>query len=91
MNKKELLARVQRYMGPGTTRSTAAAAVEAVLGSVLALTQEPGQRLQITHFGAFERVRRPARRAYHIPSGQFIELPPRTRLTFTPSYRFPRP
>lgn len=76
-------------MGPGTTRSTAAAAVEAVLGSILALTQEPGQRLQLTRFGAFERVQRPARRAYHIPTGQFTEVPAHTRLTFTPAQGFP--
>ena len=30
MNKKQLIARVQRYMGPGATQSTASAAVEAV-------------------------------------------------------------
>ena len=34
MNKKQLIARVQRYMGPGATRSTASAAVEAVLASI---------------------------------------------------------
>lgn len=88
MNKKELLARVQRYMGPGTTRSTAAAAVEAVLGSILALTQEPGQRVQISRFGAFERVQRAARRQFSIPAGRVVETPPRERLAFTPSRGF---
>lgn len=76
-------------MGPGTTRSTAAAALEAVLGSVLSLTAE-GDRLQITNFGAFERKQRPARQAYHIPSGAMSEVPPHSRLTFTPAKAFPR-
>ncbi|MCH5285091.1 MAG: HU family DNA-binding protein [Akkermansiaceae bacterium] len=89
MNKKELLARVQRYMGPGTTHSTASAAVEAVLGSILDLTQAEGQRLRITRFGAFERVRRPARQAFCIPAGQPREVAAHSRLIFTPARGFP--
>ena len=75
-------------MGPGTTRSTASAAVEAVLGAVLALTEQ-GEPLRITRFGTFRRCRRPARRAYHIPDGAVREVAPQSRLTFTPSSTFP--
>ena len=75
-------------MGPGTTRSTASAAVEAVLGSILSLTEQ-GERLHITRFGSFQRVRRPARRAFHIPSGEVQEVPEHERLTFTPAEGFP--
>ena len=75
-------------MGPGTTRSTASAAVEAVLGSVLTLTEQ-GEPLHITRFGTFHRVCRPARRAYHIPSGTVQDIPEHERLTFTPADNFP--
>ena len=52
MNKKQLIARVQRYMGPGATRSTASAAVEAVLASISAEAKnENGVR--IMRFGTF--------------------------------------
>ncbi|MBR5213633.1 MAG: HU family DNA-binding protein [Akkermansia sp.] len=54
MNKKQLIARVQRYMGPGATRSTASAAVEAVLASILnGADNEKGVR--ITRFGTFRK------------------------------------
>lgn len=55
MNKRELITRVQRLMGPGTTRRTAAAALEAVLGSIPSLaTQQRG--LTIRGFGRFCRA-----------------------------------
>lgn len=54
MNKKELIARVQRYMGPGATRSTASAAVKAVLSSIqTAAANNP--KLHIARFGTFEQ------------------------------------
>ena len=52
MNKKQLIARVQRYMGPGATRSTASAAVEAVLASIQQGAQEP-KGVHITRVGSF--------------------------------------
>ena len=54
MNKKQLIARVQRYMGPGATRSTASAAVEAVLASIThGAAQDNGGR--IMKFGTFRK------------------------------------
>ena len=88
VNKKELLARVQRYMGPGATRSAASAALEAVLGSVLALT-DSGEKLQITRFGTFERKLRPSRLAYDIPTAKLTHTTAHSRLTFTPAKGFP--
>ena len=75
-------------MGPGTTRSTASAAVEAVLGSILTLTAQ-GERLHITRFGTFQRRECPPRRAYHIPAGQVQQLPAQRKLAFTPAQDFP--
>jgi nucleoid DNA-binding protein len=52
VNKKQLIARVQRYMGPGATRTTASAAVEAVLASIVAEAKnEHGVRIK--RFGTF--------------------------------------
>ena len=54
MNKKQLIARVQRYMGPGATRSTASAAVEAVLASIAnGAAEDNGVR--ILKFGTFRK------------------------------------
>ncbi len=53
MNKKQLIARVQRYMGPGATRSTASAAVEAVLASI-ANEAKQDKGIRIKRFGTFE-------------------------------------
>lgn len=52
VNKKQLIARVQRYMGPGATGSTASAAVEAVLSSIQKNAQTV-PKLHIAGFGTF--------------------------------------
>lgn len=52
MNKKQLIARVQRYMGPGATRSSATAAVNAVLSSIAHAADAP-QGIRISGFGTF--------------------------------------
>ena len=53
MNRKQLIARVQRYMGPGATRNTASAAVEAVLSSIEQAAHS-APKLHVAHFGTFE-------------------------------------
>lgn len=90
MNKRELLSRVQRYMGPGTTRSTASAALEAVLSGIAELTKQPGDRLQLVRFGTFERRLCPTRRAYSIPAGGMQVVPEHSRLCFVPAKGFPQ-
>ena len=85
MNKKELIARVQRYMGPGATRATASAAVEAVLASIQQATAETGDKLHIARFGTFERLLRPGRKGYDINTASIHTIPARQALTFTAS------
>lgn len=64
MNKKELISHVQRAMGPGATRRTATAAVDAVLESIVALAhREP---LHLTGFGTFSRRTHEASEGYDI-------------------------
>lgn len=69
-------------MGPGATRSTASAAVEAVLASVCLATEAENARLHIAHFGTFERTTRPARQGYDINTGSMRHIPARSELTF---------
>ena len=69
-------------MGPGATRNTASAAVEAVLASILLSTRTEGEKLHIAHFGTFERTRRSARRGYDINTGTMRDIPARSELTF---------
>ncbi len=63
MNKKQLIARVQRYMGPGATLSTASAAVEAVLSSIIkGATDDKG--VCVTRFGVFRKKERAGKTPY---------------------------
>lgn len=71
-------------MGPGATRATASAAVEAVLASVRQAT-ESGEKLHLAHFGTFESVLRAARPGYDINTGSMREIPARQELTFKPA------
>lgn len=84
MNKKELIAQVQRNMGPGATRNTASAAVEAVLASIGLAAQQRG-KLHIAHFGTFEQVLHPERRGYDINTRTVRTIPARAELTFRPA------
>ena len=68
-------------MGPGATRATASAAVEAVLASILQST-ETGEKLHLAHFGTFERVQRAARLGYDINTGVMRTIPEKQELTF---------
>lgn len=69
-------------MGPGATRATASAAVEAVLASIRLATAETDDKLHIAHFGTFERKSRAARQGYDINTGTMRDIPARTELTF---------
>lgn len=69
-------------MGPGATRATASAAVEAVLASIRLSTSEADEKLHIAHFGTFERQQREARQGYDINTGAMRDIPARSELTF---------
>ena len=72
-------------MGPGATRSTASAAVEAVLASIRLAAQQ--EKLHIAHFGTFEQVHRPARQGFDINTRAMRVIPEKTELTFRASSR----
>lgn len=83
MNKRQLIARVQQYMGPGTGRETATAAVDAVLGSILQACQKSPTHLM--GFGTFAIRQSPARLGYDMNSGTTQIWPESRRLTFHPA------
>ncbi len=72
MNKRELIARVQRYMGAGASRDAARAAVNAVLESILLSARTT--RVPISKLGVFEyKERRGARRLCFRPARRLVE------------------
>ncbi len=73
MNKRELTARVQRYMGAGASRDAARAAVNAVLGSILQAAAEE-DKVHLPKLGIFEyRERRGSRRLSFRPARRLRE------------------
>ncbi len=80
MNKRELIARVQRYMGVGSTRETATAAVNAVLSSIAAASHE--EKLQLKNFGSFYLKEKPARKGHHPLTGDPLSIPACRELAF---------
>ena len=69
-------------MGPGATRATASAAVEAVLMSICQATAHDADKLHLTHFGTFERKHRAARKGYDINTREMRDIQARSELTF---------
>lgn len=88
MNKGQLIARVQRLMGPGATRRSASAAVEAVLSSVAAAVAE-GEKLHIAGWGSFELCERRARSGRLPGAAERLAIPAKRVPTFRPAAGFP--
>lgn len=70
-------------MGPGATRRTASAAVEAVLSSIL--REAKREKLHISRFGTFETTERKARNGTNPATGAPLQIAAHTRLTFRPA------
>lgn len=80
MNKTQLIARVQRNMGMGSTRDSARAAVEAVLNCIAEVSRE--ERIELRGFGVFYHKERAPRRLIHPSSKETMTLPARSELCF---------
>ncbi len=77
MNKRELIARVQRHMGAGASRSAARAAVNAVLESILH-SAATDSKTHIARLGTFEYKQHSKRSGHGLPT-----TPPNSRNTRT--------
>ncbi len=86
MNKRELIARVQRHMGIGATRDAARAALNAVLESIQQAAAE-GETVHIPRLGSFEYRLHHPRSGKGLPTAAATEAPPTRRLTFRPANR----
>ncbi len=89
MNKRELIARVQRHMGAGASRNAAQAAVNAVLESILQVAEEEG-KVQLAHLGVFEYQEHRRRNGHPGHPGKNSDSPaptphPTRRLQFRPA------
>ena len=81
MNKNELVEAVAGQVGD---RRTAAAAVEAVLGTVMRAVRD-GEPVALSGFGVFEKVDRAARSARNPSTGEAIDIAASRKLAFTPA------
>lgn len=83
MNKRQLITRVRRLLGPGTTYQSASAAVDAVLGSILSTI--PRGKVRIPELGTFELIDRAPRTAFSIPLAAPKPIPATRKLCFRPA------
>ncbi len=83
MNKKQLIARVQAHMGVGCTRETARAALDAVLASIVRLSE--ADTVQLHHFGRFSRKIRSERVGHHPITNEAVLIRGGQQLHFSPS------
>ncbi len=87
MNKRQLIARVQRHMGAGASRDAARAAVNAVLSSILQAAEEEN-KITLPHLGTFEYRLHQSRDGKGLPTpsaGQPRQCT--SRLNFRPARR----
>ena len=84
MNKSELVEAVAGQVGD---RRTAAAAVEAVLGTVMRAVRD-GEPVALSGFGVFEKVDRAARSARNPSTGAAVAVPATSAPRFRPGQVF---
>ncbi len=84
MNKRELIARVQRHMGAGASRDAARAAVNAVLGSILQEAREE-KKVHIAQLGTFEYQPHRMRSGEGLPISRPASPRDTLRLNFRPA------
>jgi len=72
------------------TKAEAERAINNVLDTIKALVKqcETGERLNISRFGSFKKVARVARRSQHPSTGETLQIPASTSLTFKVSSPF---
>lgn len=81
MNKQELISKIAK--DAGMTKSSAAAAVETVLGEITRSLKK-GEAITFVGFGTFKTAQRKARVARNPQTGAQIKIPKRRVVRFTP-------
>lgn len=86
MNKTELVTSIQAKLGEGATKKAAETALSAVLGAISEGVRTG--KIQLVGFGTFEMKTREARKGRNPQTGEPMEIPASSNLTFKPSSAF---
>lgn len=83
MNKTQLIDAVKQELGEGATKACAAKALEATLSAITKAVAT--EKVQIIGFGTFETKKRPARTGRNPRTGETMEIPASSVVSFKPS------
>lgn len=83
MNKTQLIDAVKQELGEGATKACAAKALEATLNAITKAVAK--EKVQIIGFGTFETKNRPARTGRNPRTGETMQIPASSVVSFKPS------
>lgn len=83
MNKTQLIDAVKQELGEGATKACAAKALEATLNAITKAVAT--EKVQIIGFGTFETKKRPARTGRNPRTGEAMQIPASSVVSFKPS------
>lgn len=83
MNKTQLIDVIQKELGPEATKQAAADALNATLAAIIKSVAK--EKVQLVGFGSFETKNRPARKGRNPRTGETMEIPASSTVTFKPS------
>lgn len=83
MNKTQLIDAVKQELGEGATKACAAKALEATLNAITKAVAT--EKVQIIGFGTFETKKRPARTGRNPRTGETMQIPASSVVSFKPS------
>lgn len=83
MNKTQLIDAIKQELGEGATKQCAAKALEATLKAIT--TAVATEKVQIIGFGTFETKKRPARTGRNPRTGEAMEIPASSVVSFKAS------
>lgn len=83
MNKTQLIDAVKQELGEGATKACAAKALEATLNAITKAVAT--EKVQIIGFGTFETKNRPARTGRNPRTGETMQIPASSVVSFKPS------
>lgn len=87
MNKTELLAAIQKNLGPETTKADAARALASVLDSIKTGVKKT-KSVQLIGFGTFKVATRKARKGINPKTGATIKIKASKTVKFVPGKSF---
>lgn len=83
MNKTQLIDAVKQELGEGATKACAAKALDATLNAITKAVAT--EKVQIIGFGTFETKKRPARTGRNPRTGESMQIPASSVVSFKPS------